>query len=130
MCIVCLAVDSHEMPSLIFLENKKNIYIYIYCCYGGRFKGQHVSRSMSGQWRLSLCTSDQKLLRRFLCCSSSVRTSMVLISASNGSSSPNRGAVRRADALLQTIYVTSDVCDRKCDGPTNAWWFGAYPEKL
>ena len=30
-------------------------------------------------------------------------------------------AVRRADALLQTNYVTSDVCDHKCAGPTNAW---------
>ena len=39
------------------------------------------------------------------------------------SSPPNRGAVRRADVLLQTTctYVTSDVCDQKCDGPTNAW---------
>ena len=37
------------------------------------------------------------------------------------SSSPNRGAVRRGDALLLTIYVISDVCDQKCDGQTNAW---------
>ena len=33
----------------------------------------------------------------------------------------NRRAVPHADALLQTTYVTSDVCDQKCDGPTNAW---------
>ena len=35
-------------------------------------------------------------------------------------SKPNRKAVRRADALLKTNYVTSDVCDQKCTGPTNA----------
>ena len=43
--------------------------------------------------------------------------SLYFISASN----PNREAVRRADALLQTNYVTSDACDHKCTGPTNAW---------
>ena len=42
---------------------------------------------------------------------------LLFISASN----PNREAVRRADALLWTNYVTSDVCDHKCTGPTNAW---------
>ena len=36
-------------------------------------------------------------------------------------SSPNRGAVRRADALLETTDVISDVCDQKCDAPTNTW---------
>ena len=35
-------------------------------------------------------------------------------------SNPNREAVWRADAILQTNYVTSDVCDQNCDGPTNA----------
>ena len=34
-------------------------------------------------------------------------------------SSPNLRAV----TLLQTTNVTSDVCDQKCDGPTNAWVF-------
>ena len=46
-----------------------------------------------------------------------LRTDVELISASKGNCkavSLKRGAVRRAD-------VTSDVCDQKCDGPTNAW---------
>ena len=41
----------------------------------------------------------------------------IIISASN----LNREAVRRADALLKTNYVTSDACDHKRTGPTNAW---------
>ena len=45
----------------------------------------------------------------------------LLISVSNVRSSLNRGAVWHADALLLTAYMTSDVCDQKCDGPTNAW---------
>ena len=47
-----------------------------------------------------------------------LRTSSVVRMAIISASNPNREAVRRADALL---YVTSDVCDHKCTGPTNAW---------
>ena len=47
-----------------------------------------------------------------------------IVSASNRNCEavpPNRRAVRRADVLLYTNYVPSDVCEQKCTGPTIAW---------